>query len=183
MNVRGTASRPEAGGRRRNPADRLSAEGIGSSGAFNLENATEDDLLADLVHDVGQKVLKRLAGIGGLLGEQFFRSRGSRPVQELLGQLIAEEEKIFAFGDRGGFALQFDHGGGAGVIGHGHSNTTFGCGVVFALVDGFQARSLENFDGKILVAIGFREGFFAVHHRQVGPFSQFPDCRRCNFGH
>ena len=148
---------------------------VGRNRTLQLQQPGDHDVLADLVQDLFVQFPQRLARfVGARLGQQLIDRRGTGTVQQLLGQLVAQPQEVFALGHGGRLALDFNHhrpraiGGGEGrdAAFRGHA------------VGDLELESLDSLfqdlNRLLLIAPGLGQSLLAFHHGQVGALAQCP---------
>ena len=102
-----------------------------------------------------------------------FAAVGYSEVEELAG----EGHEAFVFGHEVGFAVESDNGGEVAFVFSEYA--AFGGGAVFAFGGYGLAFFAEDFHGFFDVAVGFCQGFFAVHQTGRSEVAQFGDFCHC----
>ena len=150
------------------------------AGGFELQDTGDLEVLADLEHLIVQVVV-HLAGLVGVVSliEETIDAIGGGLAHEFLG----ESDEVLVLGDEVGFAVQFEERRGATVGGDLNSEDALAGLAVSLLVARGDSLDAEDFDGLLVVAIGFNEGLLAIHQTRTGTLAQIVDRLSGDSGH
>ena len=126
-----------------------------------------DEADAGNIHSGVPPNLDVFADFGDVFGAQGFDVR-LRSFDEGLGDLIAELSEHFVFGDKVGFAVDFDKDAGLRIGANATGDGAFVGGASGFFGGAGGAFFSKNVDGRFQIAVGFRQGSFAVHDSRIG---------------
>jgi hypothetical protein len=91
--------------------------------------------------------------------------------------------KAVGAGHKVGFTVQLHHASHLGPSMNIGANHTFICITARLLGGGGKPLFAENFYRCLKIAVGFRQGFFAIQHASASCLAQFLDHLRTNLSH